>query len=53
MENDKIEKEEKKSGEEVSDEEDGEMDVEEKGTQDIPLKAAMDIFWQEPSTGPS
>ena len=54
---DKIAKEEKKSGEEDSDEEemlllDGEMEVEEKGTQDIPLKASMDMFWQEPSTGP-
>ena len=55
---DKIAKEEKKSGEEDSDEEemlllDGEMEVEEKGTQDIPLKASMDMFWQEPSTGPN
>ena len=31
---------------------DGEMDVEEKGTDEIPLKASMDMFWQEPSTGP-
>ena len=57
MENAKKEEEKRKSVEEVSEEEemlllDGEMEVEETGKHEITLKASMDMFWQEPSTGP-